>query len=76
MSQFLGFKMNCNLVLNLSSVLLNTNDFEFPVRKMYVVDLFLLLGKFHIHQSKWSNSKPNFAHFKTAFKMYFEFEIL
>jgi len=38
---------------------------------MYVTDLFLV-GKFNIHQSKWSNSKPNFAHFKTAFKMYFE----
>ena len=57
MSQFLGVKMNCNLVLNLSSVLLHTNEFDFSKRKMYVIDLFLLLGKFNIHQTKWSNSK-------------------
>jgi len=60
----------------MSSVLLHTNDFDFPIRKMYrfenVIDMFLLLGKFHIPQSKWTNSKPNFDHFKTAFKMYFE----
>jgi len=59
--------MNCNLVLNLSSVLLHM-----ILRKMFVIELFLLLGKCHIHQTKCSNSKPNFANFKTAFKMYFE----
>jgi len=39
---------------------------------MYVIDLFLLLGTFFIHQTKWSNSNPNFAHFKSVFKMHFE----
>jgi len=55
MSQFLGVNINCNFVLNLSNVLLHTNEFDFSIRKIYVIDLFLL--------SKWSNSKPNFALF-------------
>ncbi len=30
---------------------------------------FVQLGKFYIHQTKWSNLKPNFARFQTALKL-------
>ncbi len=58
------------LVLNLSFVLLHSNEYDFSKRKIFIIDLFLLLGKCYIHQTKWSNLKPNFAHFQTAFKAY------
>ncbi len=70
MSQFLSVKINCILVLYLSFVLLHSNDFS--KRKICIIDLFLLLGKCYIHQTEWSNLKPNFDHFQTAFKAYLE----
>lgn len=72
MSQFLSVKLNCNLNLSLSSVVLHFNEYDVSKGKMFLIDLFLLLGKFYIHQVKWSNSEPNFVHFQTAFKIYLE----
>ncbi len=72
MSQFLSVKMNCIIVLNLSFVLLHSNEYDFSKRTIFIIDLFLQLGKFYIHQTKWSNLKPNFARFQTAFKAYLE----
>jgi len=50
----------------------HSNEYDFSKRENYIIDLFLLFGKLYIHQTKWSNSKPNFSNFKTAFKVYLE----
>lgn len=42
----------------------NNNNFSF------IVQLFIILGKFHIHKKKWSGSKPNFIHFLQETKDY------
>ncbi|KAI7791725.1 hypothetical protein IRJ41_005592 [Triplophysa rosa] len=36
----------------------------------YIIQLIVLMGKFHIHKMKWSGSKPNFFHFINEFKQY------
>lgn len=37
---------------------------------VYLIQLLIILGTFHIHKCKWSNSKPNFFHFINEFKQY------
>uniref|UniRef100_A0A8C1Z089 Reverse transcriptase domain-containing protein n=1 Tax=Cyprinus carpio TaxID=7962 RepID=A0A8C1Z089_CYPCA len=36
----------------------------------FFVQLFLVLGKFHIHKMKWAESKPNFKHLLAELKQY------
>lgn len=36
----------------------------------FFVQLFLILGKYHIHKKKWADSKPNFEHFLAELKQY------
>ncbi len=39
-------------------------------KQFYVVNLILLLAKFHIHRCKYSNSRPHFLVFVKEFKQY------
>jgi len=34
------------------------------------LQLFILLGKYHIHVKKWAKAKPNFEHFMKEIKQY------
>ena len=37
----------------------------------FFVQLVLLLGKFHIHKKKWTDSKPSFNHFLIEMEQYY-----
>ncbi len=46
-------------------------EYEESKRKQfYVVNLILLLAKFHIHRCKYSNSRPHFFVFMKEFEQY------
>ncbi len=45
-------------------------DHGFDKDKAYLIQLVILMGKFHIHKMKWSGSNPNFSHFINNFKLY------
>uniref|UniRef100_A0A3B5R4M7 Reverse transcriptase domain-containing protein n=1 Tax=Xiphophorus maculatus TaxID=8083 RepID=A0A3B5R4M7_XIPMA len=47
--------------------------FSYPTNKtkhFYIINLILLVAKYHIHKSKFSNQKPRFSAFKVEFKQY------
>ncbi len=58
-------------VLFWKDVILGFIEYEQSKRKQfYVVNLILLLAKFHIHRYKYSNSRPHFFVFMKEFEQY------
>ena len=41
-------------------------------KDLFLVNLFLLLGKYHLHKSKWTPKKPNYHEFKIEIKNYMQ----
>jgi len=41
-------------------------------KNIFVIQLFIILGKYHIHKCKWSNSQPCFKAFHFYFKLYYK----
>lgn len=37
---------------------------------LYIIQLFIIFGKFHIHEEQWSGTKPTFLLFINEFKQY------
>jgi len=38
-------------------------------KEQHIIQLFILLGRYHIHKKKWAQGKPNFPHFINDFKL-------
>jgi len=36
----------------------------------FLIQLYILLGKYHIHVKKWAKAKPSFEHFMKEIKLY------
>lgn len=70
MENFIRRKTNIIFMLNNFDICMyysneiNNNNF------ILLVQLLIILGKFHIHKKKWSGSKPNFSHFLQEIKDY------
>lgn len=61
---------NITLQLRGFDIMIHFNDHGIEKDKAYIIQLLILMGKFHIHKMKWSDSNPNFSYFKNYFKLY------
>ena len=41
-------------------------------KELFLLNLLLILGKYHLHKSKWTPQKPNYYEFKIEIKYYME----
>lgn len=48
------------------------NREKLPPNETFVVNLLLIMGKYHIHKQKWAKGKPNFLLFQIDMKHYVE----
>ncbi len=46
------------------------DDYGIEKDKAYIIQLLVVMGKFHIHKTKWSGGKPIFFYFINEFKQY------
>ncbi len=46
------------------------DDYGIEKDKAYIIQLLVVMGKFHIHKMKWSGGKPNSFYFINKFKQY------
>ncbi len=60
---FIKEMLDISLQLSGFYVIIYFGDHGFDKVKAYLIQLLILMGKFHIHKMKWSGSKPNFSHF-------------
>ena len=56
-------------VLTLPHILFYMDDVDSSV--LDLVNIIILMGKYHIHYSKWRSSKPSFVWFMNDFKLFF-----
>lgn len=66
---WLSFKINDILQFNISDIIFYIAELHPPVST--VINIIILLGKYHIHCCIWRNSKPSFSWFISDFKHYF-----
>ncbi len=67
---FIKKMLDISLQLSGFNVIIYFGDHGFDKVKSYLIQLLILIRKFHIHKLKWSGSKPNFSHFINDFKLY------
>lgn len=48
----------------------DTIDFKSSLYIYFHIQLFILLGKYHIYVKKWAKSKPNYRNFIKEIKLY------
>ncbi len=46
------------------------DDYGIEKDKAYIIQLLVIMGKFHILKMKWSGGKPFFVYFINEFKQY------
>ncbi len=46
------------------------DDYGIEKDKVYIIQLLIIMGKFHIHKMKWSGGKTNCFYFINEFKQY------
>ncbi len=66
---WLSLKMNDILTFDLSHILFYIDTLDSYISDM--VNMIVLVGKYHIHRSKCSNSKPSFLWFINHLKLFF-----
>uniref|UniRef100_A0A3Q3AHM4 Reverse transcriptase domain-containing protein n=1 Tax=Kryptolebias marmoratus TaxID=37003 RepID=A0A3Q3AHM4_KRYMA len=70
-TQYVQLKIDFNFCLSWSTVLFGVHDVKSKNQKqMYIINLIILLGKYHIHKSKFSNTTPSFLVFKKELEQY------
>ena len=67
---FLKKKLKINIEINMFDVMLIVCQDKIEKNMMYIIQLFIIFGKFHIHKKKWSGTKPTFLHFINTFQQY------
>ncbi len=62
----------CNTAVKLggSDIMIYVDDYGIEKDKAYIIQLLVIMGKFHIHKMKWSGGKPNVFYFINEFKQY------
>ncbi len=60
---FIKEMLDISLQLSGFYVIIYFGHHGFDKVKAYLIQLLILMGKFHIHKIKWSGSKPNFSNF-------------
>lgn len=69
MSLFIKEKVLFNFVLLFENVVFGYSKYEnCVIKEAFVINLLILLVKFHIHKCKFSNKKPLFSVFLKEFK--------
>ncbi len=71
MSQYLSQKRYSNFILHFENVVFGYFIQDNVNNKAFVINLFVLLVKFHIHRCKFSNRKPCFTVFYKELESYF-----
>ncbi len=71
MSQHLSQKRYSNFILHFENVVFGYFIQDNVNNKAFVINLFVLLVKFHIHRCKFSNRKPCFTVFYKELESYF-----
>lgn len=67
---FVNRKIWNNVQINVFDVMLYFVFHGLDKNANYIIQLLIILGKFHIHKSKWAGSKPCFNRFAVEFKQY------
>ncbi len=57
---FITRKLNTAVKLGGSDIMIYVDDYGIEKDKVYIIQLLVVMGKFHIHKMKWSGGKPNF----------------
>ena len=70
MQNFINVKLGTNVQINVFDVMLYFVFYGTGSNITYIIQLLIILGKFHIHKSKWSGSKPCFQRFSIELKQY------
>ncbi len=60
---FVTRKVNTAVKLGGSDIMIYVNDYGIEKDKAYIIQLLVIMGKFHIHKMKWSGGKPIFFFF-------------
>ncbi len=55
---------------NKADKMIYVDDYGIEKDKAYIIQLLVIMGKFHIHKMKWSGGKPNVFYFINEFKQY------
>ncbi len=63
-------KCNTAVKLGESDIMIYVDDYGIEKDKVYIIQLLVIMGKFHIHKMKWSGGKPNVFYFINEFKQY------
>ncbi len=46
------------------------DDYGIEKDNTYIIQLLVIMGKFHVHKIKWSGGKPNCFYFINEYKQY------
>ncbi len=52
-------KLNTAVKLGGSDIMIYADDYGIEKDNAYIIQLLVIMGKFHIHKIKWSGGKPN-----------------
>lgn len=66
---YLSKKIGQLIVLNAKDVCIYFDQKTYSYVK-FVVQLYILIGKYHLHKMKWANEKPNFNKFLADINLY------
>lgn len=72
LEEFIITKLNVNIRINIFDVMLYFYLCGLSKNLIFVIQLFIIFGKYHIHKCKWSNSQPSFNVFHLDFKTYYK----
>ncbi len=67
---FITRKLNTAVKLGGSEIMIYVDDYGIEKDKVYIIQLLIIMGKFHIHKMKWSGGKTIFFYFINEFKQY------
>ena len=68
--QLIRLKTGRTIHLTEKDIILYFDDKDMDKDLIFFIQLLLILGKYHIHKKKWTNSKPNIIHFSKELHLY------
>ncbi len=69
---FLNRKLDTLFKITIECILFGLFDKKIPIKKLFIINLFTLLAKFHIHTSLFTKQKLNFFVFMSYCKSYLD----
>ncbi len=70
MKDYIIRKIGTNIQIKVFDVMLYSTFNGLSIKQNYKIQLLVILGKFHIHKSKWTSLKPSFHRFIVELKQY------